>query len=206
MIKNILFDLGGVVITLSPEEAEKRFTELGVKDAHKMLDSYTQAGIFGALEQGAIDDEQFRVALSEMVGRELTWAECQYAWKGYFKALPQRNPDTLMRLRSEGYRLILASNTNPYMMSWALSNEFDGNGNPLSHYFDALYMSYKLGVMKPAEEYFRKIIDGEGIIPEETLFVDDGCRNIETARRMGFHTFLATNGEDWTEEIYKLLK
>ncbi len=206
MIKNILFDFGGVIITLSPDEAVRRFAALGLKDADRALDSYTQSGIFGALERGEISDEEFRVKLSEMVGHELTWAECQHAWHGYHKVLPQRNLDALRKLRSEGYRIILTSNTNPYMMDWAMSDKFDGKGNPLSHYMDALYMSFKMGVMKPAEEYFRIVLDGENINPDETLFVDDGPRNIESAARLGIHTFLATNGEDWTEEIYNYLK
>lgn len=206
MIKNILFDLGGVIITLSPDEAVRRFEALGVKDAERSLDTYTQTGIFGALESGKIDAEQFRASLSEQVGRKLTADECLYAWKGYFKELPQRNLDALLRLRSEGYRAILTSNTNPYMMSWALSNEFDGMGHSLSYYMDALYMSYKLGVMKPAEEYFQKVIEGENINPTETLFVDDGARNIEVASRLGIHTFLTVNGEDWTSKIYDYLK
>ena len=49
-IKNIIFDLGGVILTLDPMQAVRRFEEIGVKDAVKRLDSYTQHGIFGDLE------------------------------------------------------------------------------------------------------------------------------------------------------------
>ncbi len=206
MIKNILIDLGGVIITLSPDEAARRFETLGLADAASSLDAYTQSGIFGALESGAIDDEEFRSAFSMQVGRNVTWNECQWAWKGYMKEVPQRNLDALLKLRHEGFHTILASNTNPYMMSWALSNDFDGHGNPLSHYLDTLYMSYRLGVMKPAELYFQKIIAAEGIIPQETLFIDDGKRNIEIAKQLGFHTFLVDNGQDWTKDIYERIK
>ena len=60
MIRNIIFDLGGVIITLDPQEAIRRFRELGLHDAVKQLDSYTQTGIFGDLERGNISDETFR--------------------------------------------------------------------------------------------------------------------------------------------------
>ncbi len=205
-IKNILFDLGGVVITLSPDEAARRFTALGLENAEKYLDTYTQSGIFGDLESGKIDAEQFRTELSRIVGRDLSNEECAHAWRGYFKELPKRNLDALLKLRAEGYRVILTSNTNPFMMAWALSDEFDGEGHPLSYYMDALYMSYRMGVMKPAEEYFRIVLSGEGINADETLFVDDGERNTTTAASMGIHTFLTENGADWTKEIYEYLK
>ena len=63
MIRCILFDLGGVVITIDQDQAVKRFKEIGLKDAEKRLDPYTQSGIFGDLEAGAISAEQFRVEL-----------------------------------------------------------------------------------------------------------------------------------------------
>ena len=60
MIKTIVFDLGGVIITLEQSKAIKRFVALGVKDAEKRLDPYRQSGIFGDLEIGKIDVETFR--------------------------------------------------------------------------------------------------------------------------------------------------
>lgn len=205
MIKNIIFDLGGVIMTLSHPGGVKRFKELGVADAEKQLDPYTQTGIFGDLEGGRITAEEFRLALSKMVGREVTFEECKYCWLGYRADLPKRNLDVLKKLRREGYRLILLSNTNPFMMDWAESGEFDGEGNSIHHYFDALYMSYRVKAMKPSEYFFRYVLEKEGIKPEETLFLDDGPRNVAMASDMGIHTFCPENGSDWTDEIYKYL-
>ena len=206
MIKNIIFDLGGVIITISHQEALRRFQRLGLKDAERQLDPYTQNGIFGDLEEGKITAEDFRRELSRMVGRELTYGECQHAWHGYRADLPQRNLDALKKLKQQHYRLILLSNTNPFMMDWAECEEFDGKGNPIQHYFDALYMSYRVKAMKPSEQFFRHVIDQEQINPEETLFVDDGPRNVAVAESLGIHTFCPKNGEDWTDEIYDYLK
>ena len=206
MIKNILFDLGGVIMTLSHPDGVKRFKELGVKDAEKQLDPYTQTGIFGDLEEGKITAEEFRLALGEMVGRELSFAECKHCWLGYRADLPMRNLDALKQLRKEGYRLILLSNTNPFMMDWAESEEFDGMGHSIHHYFDATYMSYRVKTLKPSEYFFSYVLEKEGIKPEETLFVDDGPRNVAMAAEMGIHTFCPENGSDWTGEIYNYLK
>ena len=206
MVKNILFDMGGVIIPISHETAVSRFKELGVSDAEKRLDSYTQQGIFGALEEGKITDEDFRRELSLLVGRELTWEQCQYAWLGYMMEVPRRNLEILQRLREEGYRVILLSNTNPFIIRWATSSEFDGQGHGIDHYLDAAYMSYRCGCMKPAEAFFRQVIETEQILPEETLFLDDGPRNIEAAKQLGIRTFLVENGADWTGNIREYLR
>lgn len=202
MIKNLIFDLGGVIMTIDHNEALRRFRELGLSDAEHHLDPYTQTGIFGDLEEGKITAEDFRVELSKLVGHELSYGECKYAWLGYRKDVPQRNLDSLKDLRLRGYRLILLSNTNPYMMSWGLSNDFDGGKASLNDYFDSLYLSYKIGVMKPAKEFFMVVINNERISPEESIFIDDGSRNIDAARKLGFNTLCPKNGSDWHKDLY----
>ena len=198
MIKNLIFDLGGVIITLAPEEALRRFKNLGLENAEEQMDIYTQTGIFGQLEEGKISAEKFREELSRQVGREVTYDECRHAWLGYVKEVPQRNLDVLQRLRSEGYRLILLSNTNPFMMSWVRSPEFDGHGHSIDYYMDACYLSYQLGVMKPSTQFFHEVLMAEKIMASESLFLDDGARNVATASQMGMRTFCPENGADWT--------
>lgn len=205
-IKTIIFDLGGVIITLDQPQAIRRFQEIGLKDADKRLDAYTQGGIFGDLERGAIDAETFRMELSKLAGRDLSYDECRYAWLGYCRELPQRNLEALRRLRNEGYRLVLLSNTNPYMMSWVMSPDFDGEGHSLEDYMDACYCSYQLGVMKPDTEFFHRVLLAEHTAPSEMLFLDDGPRNVAVASQMGIRTFCPKNGEDWTQKIYEHLK
>lgn len=204
-IKNIIFDFGGVIMEIDYQQAVKSFLNLGLKDAAKQLDPYTQKGIFGDLESGKINDITFCHKLSNMVGQELTWEECQAAWKGYCKDLPQRNLVALKKLRAEGYRIILLSNTNPFMMGWAMSNEFDNKGHSVKDYFDAVYLSYQCKIMKPQPEIFQLILDKENIQPEETLFVDDGPKNVDAATRLGFQVMCPPEGADWTHEIYRHL-
>ena len=206
MIRNIVFDLGGVIMTICQEEAIKRFKSIGLKNVEDYLNPYTQTDIFGDIEEGKISAEQFRAKLSELIGKEVTYEECKFAWLGYRQDVPLRNLDILRKLKAQGYKLILLSNTNPFMMSWGLSGEFDGNGNSLESYFDSLYLSYKLGVMKPNKKIFQYIIDKEKIQPGESLFIDDGERNINAARLLGFKTLCPINGEDWTKELIEFLK
>ena len=204
-ITTVLFDLGGVILTLDQSQAIERFKALGVSDIEQRLDPYQQSGIFGNLEEGLITAEDFRRELSKMVGREVTVSECEYAWQGYAKELPQRNLDTLQRLRQQGYRVALLSNTNPYMMAWAESEKFDGKGHPLSYYFDACYLSYQMKMMKPSEMIFREVLRREKTFASDVLFVDDGPRNVMVASQLGMRTYCPENGADWTEKIYDIL-
>lgn len=205
MIRNIAFDLGGVVLALSYEQAVRRFEEIGLQDARKRLDVFEQKGIFGDLESGRIDEEDFRRELSVMVGRPLTMDECYYAWHGYVDYVPQRNLEAILKLRAEGYRVCLLSNTNPFMMQWA-EKDFDGKGHPISYFFDAMYLSFECKVMKPKREIFEMMLRGQQATAEETLFVDDGPRNVETAAAMGMHTLCPQNNEDWIPALEALLK
>lgn len=204
-VKNIMFDLGGVIMTIDQQCAVKRFQELGLRNADKLLDSYTQTGIFGKLEEGEITADDFIQELGNIVGRKLSFAECQYAWQGYTKEVPKRNIRILNRLRSDGYRLILISNTNPFMMDWGMSKDFSGDGRGLSEFFDSLYLSYKMKLMKPDKKMFYEIINNENIKPEETLFVDDSRKNIDVGNTLGFQTYCPNNGTDWTNDLYKIL-
>ena len=205
MIKTIAFDLGGVIITIDQPQAISRFKEIGAENVEDYLNPYTQTGIFGDLEHGLITAEEFRVELGKLTGKEYTSQQCAYAWQGYAKDVPQRNLDIVQRLRQQGYRVVLLSNTNPYMMEWAMSPAFDGQGHSLADYFDHCYLSYQLKMMKPSEEIFRHVLMQEKTLPNEILFVDDGPRNVAAASQIGFHTFCPVNGEDWTEEIYKFI-
>ncbi len=203
---NIAFDLGGVVIALSYENAIRRFEEIGLTDARQHLDAFHQHGIFGDLERGRISAEVFREELSKIIGRQLTMDECFYAWHGYVESVPQRNLDMLLRLRQQGYKVCLLSNTNPFMMQWACSPAFDGGHHPIGYYFDRLYLSYECKVMKPSPEIFRMMLEGQQATADETLFIDDSPNNCSAAQALGIHTLCPHNNEDWIPALKSYLK
>ena len=204
-IKNIAFDLGGVVLALSYEQAVRRFEEIGLADARQRLDAFEQKGIFGDLESGKITAEDFRRELSKLVGRELTAEDCSWAWYGYVDYVPKRNLEAIQSLRARGYKVCLLSNTNPFMMQWA-DKDFDGEGHPISYFFDAMYLSYECKVMKPRREIFEQMLEGQQARPEETLFVDDGPRNVEAAAALGMKTLCPQNNADWTADLEEQLE
>ena len=91
------------------------------------------------------------------------------------------------------------------MMRWVRSNEFDGNGHGIDHYFDRLYLSYEMRMMKPAPKIFQAMIDGEQTAPENILFIDDSARNCEAAAALGINTLNPDNGGDWRSDVFTFL-
>ena len=90
-------------------------------------------------------------------------------------------------------------------MQWA-ERDFDGEGHPISDFFDAMYLSYQCGVMKPRHEIFEMMLKGQQAKAEETIFVDDGPRNVEAAAALGMHTLCPHDNEDWTEPLEELIR
>lgn len=200
-IKTIIYDYGGVIMTSAQEEAVRRFSEIGIVPDLMPLDKYNQQGVFLALEDGSITADEFRDELNRRCGRNNTHDDYRWACLGYVGEIPKRNLQLFLLLRQKGYRQLLLSNTNPYMMSWAMSPDFDGEGRALCDYLDACYCSYELRMLKPNPAIFQFVIDHENITPETTIFVDDNESNIRVARDMGFHTLQPVNGVDWTTDL-----
>ncbi|MDR2844448.1 MAG: HAD family phosphatase [Candidatus Symbiothrix sp.] len=200
-VKNIVFDLGGVIITLDHNEAIRRFKAAGVEDVEKYLDPYHQNGIFLDLEAGTMTKAEFYDALRKLTGKHISAEAIDSGWLGFLKEVPIGKLKMLEKLRTKDYTLYLLSNTNPVVMDWALTPAFSSEGKPLNTYFDKLYLSYQMKCVKPDEAIFHQMIADSGMIPSETLFIDDGVHNIATAKRLGFKTYQPLNGEDFTERL-----
>ena len=202
MIKNIVFDFGGVLFDLSWEGAVERFRAIGLEDAAQRLDRYHQRGIFELLESGQSPPDEFREALSQLCHRPLSHEEVLYAWLGYVgNPIDETKLLHLDQLRAEGYRTFLLSNTNPFVQSWAESAEFSQTHRPLSSYLEKCYTSYEVGIMKPNAGIFQFMLRDAAILPSETIFLDDSPANIEAAQALGIQTLLVEKNGPWIESL-----
>lgn len=201
----MVFDFGGVVAPADLGTVIDRFKALGFKNVEEYLNLVRQQGFFGDFETGLIDKDEFRSRVSKEAGREVSMNECRNAYMGFFSSVPERNLELFRKLRAEGYRLSLLSNTNPFITEWSLSKDFDGHGHSLDEYLDSMYLSYEMKVMKPDERIFRMMLESENVAPSQVLFIDDGPKNIEAARELGLNVIPAVNGKDWTEDVLRFL-
>ncbi len=205
MIKNLIFDLGGVVMTIDPEEGMRRFEQLGIVDAREQMGAYGQTGIFLESENGSISTDEFCTKLAKQAGvASISYEQAQWGWLGYVKEVPQSRLNNLLRLK-ENYNVYLLSNTNPFLMKWAKSNAFSPDGHSIDYYFHKVFCSYELKDYKPAESIFRKVLQTEGLKAEECIFIDDGPANVESAKRVGMQGLLVEKDSDWWDKLSEIL-
>lgn len=204
MIKNLLFDLGGIFIKLTRDKSVAHFQSLGIHDAEEMLDPYCQSGLFLDLELGKYDSISFAEKLSEVYGLNISEEDVFKALLDFVRDVQPYKFDFIAEELPKDLRIFLISNTNDYVYKWANTSAFLPNGRSLDTYFEKVYASCKLGMCKPEIKLFEHIIKDSGINPEETLFIDDGPENVRVARSLGFVTYCPENGEDWTSVLRKM--
>ena len=204
MIKQILFDLGGVFIKHTRPECVRRFEALGIHDADALLDPYCQSGVFLALESGEHTEESFTHAVNELYDLCLEPEQIRHAINGFVEQVEDYKFDYIEQLPKSIGKLLI-SNTNPFIWGYAEEGKMLANGRTVSSYFDRCYTSFEMKRCKPDPVIFEEIIQSSEIDPRETLFIDDGPKNTATARQLGFITYCPDNGEDWTVPLSKML-
>lgn len=204
-IKNILFDFGGVIISLSKRNAIAKFKEIGFLEIEQYLGEFRQKGIFLDYETGKLSPKEFYDSFRKIGNNAATNEQIDDAWKSFLIEIPQYKYELLKELRSK-YNVLLLSNTNPSIERWMRSSEFSSTGETIDCFFNKCFMSFEMGVAKPDEEIYIKLIDESKIKPSETLFLDDGLENIEVAKKLGFQVYLANQDEDLRKVFDKIIK
>lgn len=195
-IKNLLIDFGGVLINLDRPRCIENFKKLGLSDADEMLDVYHQQGIFMEQEKGLITASEFRNGIRDKMGKIVTDRQIDTVWNSFLVDIPTSKLDLLLKLR-EKYVVYLLSNTNEIHWKWACKHAFPYRGFRVEDYFEKIYLSYEMKMVKPDAEIFEAVIDDAGIDPKQTFFIDDSEANCETARTLGMSTYTPQAGEDW---------
>lgn len=202
MIKNLLFDLGGVIMNLRRDQCVSAFRDLGMSDPNAFLGEYSQNGPFAGIEDGSLTAEEFHAEIRRIIGKpELTDEQIDDAFGRFLAGIPKQRLENLRELRRH-YRIYMLSNTNPIMWHNGIAKAFAAEGYDVTWYFDGIVRSYKAHAMKPSEAIFRYAENELRIKPEETLFLDDSQSNLDAANRLGYHTLLVAPGN----EFFDLLK
>lgn len=196
-IKNVIFDLGGVLVDLDIERCIAAFRLLGMNRVADLVNPYYPAEMIGRLERG---DISFHEACDEMRRLDnrpgVTDAEIAGAYGAFLTGIPVAKLRQIVRLREAGIRTYVLSNNNPASME-VIRGQFTADGRTMDDYFDKIYLSYELRELKPSEAIFRKVMADSGVIPAQTLFIDDGQKNVDTAQALGLAVYMPAPGEDF---------
>lgn len=202
-VKNIIFDLGGVLMNLDYSKTTEAFKDLGYTDFENMYTQFRANRFFDDLETGKISEETFYRYLIDASGGRVTHEQVKQAWNAMLLDFRESSFGRIERL-SPYYNVYLLSNTNTIHKA-AFDRNFSSqmNGRSLDSFFTKTYYSHRVGMRKPNEDIFRYVAKNAGIDPADTLFVDDLMPNVETARKLGFKAHFLLGGQMIEDLDYK---
>lgn len=198
MIKNIIFDLGGVVLNIDFQLSAQAFQKLGIKNFDTLYSRAVQNSLFEDLEMGLISGKKFREELRLLSNMNLSDQEIDKAWNAIILDFPKERMD-LIKLISENYSCYLLSNTNKIhydVYQQDLRNRLGIDG--LESLFIKTWFSHNLQMRKPNLDIFKFALSDANLNPNETLFIDDSIQNIEAAEKLGIRTLFldVENGDE----------
>ncbi len=189
-IKNIIFDLGGVLLDVDYDKAANAFRQLGFSNFDELYSQYTANDLFEHLETGKITEEGFYAALHKYSDRQFDPQDIQNAWNSMLLEFRTDSLSFLESLKGK-YRLFLLSNTNSihHKAFEQIFREQTGR-NSLDDYFEKSYYSHVMGHRKPYPDTYNFVLNDAQLKREHTLFIDDSVNNIEGAAAVGLKTWL----------------
>ena len=194
-IKNIIFDLGGVIYDIRYENIADKFRSYGVTEFEKLYSKASQTDTIDLFEEGKISPAEFRDYLRTLSPVSLSDEQIDEAWNAILIGIPKERLELLGMLRLK-YNIFLYSNTNQINYDKFTSELREKYGFDIFEVtFKKAYFSQILQIRKPKAEGFKAILSEQGLNPEETLFIDDSPQHIEGARKVGINAYHLTGGE-----------
>lgn len=204
--KNIVFDLGGVIIDIRRDAAVEALEVLGITEADRLLGEYEQKGVFLLLEEGQISDAEMYDELLPLCNPGTTCTGIKTAFEKFLIGLPVERLRLIESLRAKGYNTYVLSNTNPIFFNDWIDKAFRQDGKTINDYFDGIVTSFQEQACKPNPLIFRNLLNRFNLRPDETLFLDDSAANCAAAEAFGIHTVRITpTGERSLKAVAKNL-
>lgn len=209
MIKNVLFDLGGVLIDLDVKRSVQAFIAL-MEHSGNSETPITAMDLIGGGETelmqlyqtGEISTDEFVTRILSVCRRGTTREQVLDAWFAMLLSLPQHRIEMIRRLKEAGLHVYILSNINEAHVEWTLRH-FAEWGIEIGREIDRAFFSNEIHMAKPNPRCFELVIREAGIQAEETLYIDDLEQNIQAGAAAGFVTLQAV-GDEWlpaAEEI-----
>jgi len=187
-IKNIIFDLGGVLLNIDFNKSIEAFEKLGIDNFEHMFSQTIADELFKSLETGNMGEDGFYTAIKKRTKTGVTDGEIADAWNALILNFRTESLEALEKLSAK-YKLFLLSNTNSIHHTCFQKILTGETGKPsLDNYFTKAWYSHKLGLRKPGAAVYEYVLKDGNLLAAETLFIDDTWANIETAQSLGFKT------------------
>ena len=195
-VKNIIFDLGCVLVGLDKQRCVRAFEQIGAGDVAAYVRDHRTADLFFDIETGQMTTEEFCDEVRSMSRCKAEDKDIVWAWNQLLVGIPDEKKQRLVELKKE-YRLFLLSNTNDMHWQKCVKDFFPYHNLGVNDYFEDVYLSYKLQLTKPDRKIFEAVLRYSQLQAAETLFIDDVKENCESAAQLGILVMHETTGNDW---------
>ncbi|MBL7856361.1 MAG: HAD family phosphatase [Cyclobacteriaceae bacterium] len=192
--KNLIFDLGGVILDLSVEHTLQAFAALSGWDKTRIEELFHTLPEFNLYEKGMIEDVAFRDFVRETLHVNVTDEHIDSAWNAMLRGIPNAKLELLLKLQQH-QQVYLLSNTNNIHLHYVNSKMLPSVTGEISldRYFHRAYYSHIMKKRKPDAEIFEQVLEENNLKAGDTLFLDDNAANIEGAKALGIKTFHVTS-------------
>ena len=197
MIRNIIFDLGNVLLNYKPRDFLLKFTQ-----DQQLIDYFVKV-VNGSetwldLDRGTISTSEARDHFISIYPemKELILSYFEHWVEGLTPI--QENINILMKLHEKGYKTYILSNymKEPFEITKSKHDFFD--------LVDGMVISYQGRAIKPEKKIYQTLLSRYNLIPEECVFIDDHQNILDVAQTFGIKTILYHSKVDLREELRKL--
>ena len=195
-IKNIIFDLGGVLLNIDIRLTFDSFKKLGVEKMDNLYKELVNTRFFDDFEKGFISYSDFRNELRKFFNKSLSDDVIDAAWNKMLIDFPANRIEMLFKLKNK-YRTFLLSNTNEVhclIFNKMLNKNYDIK--KINDLFEKVYFSQEIHMRKPEMEVYEYVLNDSNLLPNETLFIDDVFENIEASAQLGIQSYWLKNGDE----------
>ncbi len=175
-----IFDLGNVIVDIDFKRVLGVWSKLSSVPLATLSERFTMGEVFQQHERGEISDEDFARQLSDEMGLSLSFEQFAEGWQAVFVALRPEVISIMQKLRAEGHRVVVLSNTNRLHC-----NYWPQHYPKVAAAADHMYLSQDLGMRKPEARIYQHVLSAENISAEQAVFFDDVEANIVAARIEG---------------------
>lgn len=195
-IKNIIFDLGGVIINLDIQKTIQEFNKLSHRPFETIYTQLQQSTVFDQFDKGEISEKDFFEALKNVLDNNIEDEKIVLAWNAMLLDFPKHRLELLEKLKPN-YRLFLLSNTNETHVLEFEKSLFQSHGHQnLEPFFEKIYYSCRMNMRKPDTTIFDFVLKENNLLAEETLFIDDSPQHIEGALKTGIKAVLLSKDKE----------
>ncbi|OGG04655.1 MAG: hypothetical protein A3F83_00880 [Candidatus Glassbacteria bacterium RIFCSPLOWO2_12_FULL_58_11] len=189
MIKNILFDIGSVLLQFDREATIREYSCYSgiAAPAELAFESVFLPGQWQKMETGEMKSEEYYELFIKASGCRISFRHFCLIWCMHFRE--DREMIALGRALASKFKLYFLSNTGPLHIP-GLYDRF-----PSLLFFHGQALSWDLGVLKPDPAFFARALDKFSLRAPECLFIDDQLCNVETARALGIQSIQHLSAE-----------